>query len=138
VRIDPKFSPVILQGRAGEVEGIPIPANWHADVAEWGAALRAVDLARGTFTVIELGCGWGCWMNNTGVAARRTGLDVHLIGVEGDEGHVAFAKMACSANGFAPCQVTLHRGVAAPTGGIACFPARYRLANSGDWSRFLP
>jgi hypothetical protein len=122
VRIDPKFSPVILQGRAGEVEGIPIPANWHADVAEWGAALRAVDLARGTFTVIELGCGWGCWMNNTGVAARRAGLNVHLIGVEGDEGHVAFAKMACAANGFEPHQVTLHRGIAAPTGGIALFP----------------
>lgn len=69
VLIDPKFFPDILQGRAGEVEDIPIPANWHADIAEWGAALRAVDLACDRFTVIELGCGWGCWMNNTGVAA---------------------------------------------------------------------
>ena len=25
------------QGRAGEVEPIPIPANWHADIAEWEA-----------------------------------------------------------------------------------------------------
>jgi hypothetical protein len=122
VRIDPQFFPAILQGRAGEVEGIPTPANWHADIAEWGAALRAVDLAHGTFTVIELGCGWGCWMNNTGVAARRAGLDVHLIGVEGDEGHVGFAKAACAANGFTPRQVTLHRGIAAPTSGIALFP----------------
>jgi hypothetical protein len=124
VRIDPKLFPVLLQGRAGEVEGIPIPANWHADIAEWGAALRAVDLARDTFTVIELGCGWGCWMNNTGVAARRAGLDVRLIGVEGDEGHVDFAKAACAANGFTPHQVTLRRGIAAPTGGIALFPRR--------------
>jgi hypothetical protein len=40
------------------VEGIPIPANWHADIAEWAAALRAVELAEETFTVVELGCGW--------------------------------------------------------------------------------
>jgi sugar/nucleoside kinase (ribokinase family) len=112
----------ILQGRAGEVEGIPIPANWHADVAEWGAALRTVDLARNSFTVVELGCGWGCWMNNTGVAARRAGLDVNLIGIEGDAGHLRFAKEACAANGFAPQQVTLYRGAAAPASGIALFP----------------
>ena len=118
VRIDPKFFPTILQGRADEVEPIPIPANWHADIAEWGAALRAVDLARGVFTVIELGCGWGCWMNNTGVAARRAGLDVRLIGVEGDEAHLGFAREASVANGFAPGQVTLRRGIAAPAGGV--------------------
>ena len=122
VRIDPKFFPTILGGLAGKIEGVPIPANWHADIAEWGAALRAVDLARGSFTVIELGCGWGCWMNNIGVAARRAGLEVHLIGVEGDEAHIAFAREACAVNGFSPDQVSLRRGVAAPTGGVALFP----------------
>ncbi len=122
VRIDPKFFPSVLDGHGGKIEAIPIPANWHADIAEWGAALRAVDLARGSFTVAELGCGWGCWMNNTGVAARRAGLDVHLIGVEGDEGHAAFAREACAANGFAPDQVTIHRGIAAAQGGFALFP----------------
>ena len=122
VLIDPKFFPTILDGRAGQVEEIPIPANWHADIAEWGAALRAVDLARGTFTVIELGCGWGCWLNNTGVAARRAGLDVRLIGVEGDKGHVGFAHEACAANGFHPSQVELHNAVAAATTGVALFP----------------
>jgi hypothetical protein len=35
--------------------------------------------------MIELGCGWGCWMNNAGVAARSTDRRVHVIGVEGDE-----------------------------------------------------
>jgi hypothetical protein len=122
VRIDPKFYPPLLEGRGGEIEPVPIPANWHADIAEWGAALRAVDLARGSFTMIELGCGWGCWMNNTGVAARRAGLAVHLIGVEGDEGHIQFAREACAANGFGPGEVTLARGIAAPTGGTALFP----------------
>jgi hypothetical protein len=128
VRIDPKFFPDLLDGRAGEVEGVPIPANWHSDIAEWGAALRAVDLAGARFTAIELGCGWGCWINNTGVAARRSGREVHLIGVEGDAGHLGFAREACAANGFAPEQVTLLHGIAAPAAGVALFP---RQAQAG-------
>lgn len=122
VLIDPKFFSPILQGRAGQVEPVPIPANWHADIAEWGAALRAVDLASDSFTIIELGCGWGCWMNNTGVAARRTGRTVQLIGIEGDLGHIGFAHEACEANGFLPSQVVLHHGIAAATAGTALFP----------------
>ena len=122
VLIDPKFLPKILNGRAGELEGVPIPANWHADIAEWGAALRAVDLARETFTVVELGCGWGCWMNNTGVAARRAGLKVRLVGVEADEGHLGFAQEACFANGFTVEEFSLVRGLAASNEGTALFP----------------
>jgi hypothetical protein len=131
VRTDPKFVPNVLGGRAGEVEGIPIPCNWHADVSEWGAALRSVDLAREAFTVVELGCGWGCWINNTGAAARRAGLGVHLIGVEGDAGHLKFAEEACGVNGFTPQQVTLHRGIAAPSSGVALFPRQQQAGV--DW-----
>jgi hypothetical protein len=122
VKLDPKYFPNILNGKAGQVEAVPIPGNWHADLAEWGAALRAVDLARESFTMVELGCGWGCWMNNTGTAARRAGLNVHLIGIEGDAGHIAFAEEARAVNGFAPEQVTLHHGVAASKNGVALFP----------------
>lgn len=122
VLIDPKFFPEILKGRAGEVEPIPIPANWHADIAEWAAALRAVDLSGRTFSVIELGCGWGCWLNNTGVAARRSSRQPNLIGIEGDPGHIQFAREACSANGFTDAQVTLFHGIAAARDGKALFP----------------
>ncbi|NDC64187.1 MAG: class I SAM-dependent methyltransferase [Planctomycetia bacterium] len=126
VLIDPAFFPEALRGRAGEVEAIPIPANWHADIAEWGAVLRAVELARERFTVVELGCGWGCWMNNAGVAARRAGLDVRLVGVEGDPGHVEFARLSTATNGFPASRVTLHRAVAAATSGVALFPRQAR------------
>jgi hypothetical protein len=126
VLIDPKFFPTILDNLAGQVEGVPIPANWHADIAEWGAALRAVDLAHGSFTIVELGCGWGCWLNNAGVAARRAGLRVHLVGVEGDRGHVGFAEEATATNGFSPSQVTLRHGIAAATSGTALFPRQDR------------
>jgi hypothetical protein len=122
VVINPSFFPALLTEHRGVVEGIPIPANWHADIAEWGAALRAVDLSSEHFIVIELGCGWGCWLNNTGVAARRLGKAVQLIGVEGDQGHIAFAHESTKANGFKPEQLALHHGIAAAVPGTALFP----------------
>ncbi|WP_046657914.1 FkbM family methyltransferase [Lysobacter capsici] len=122
VKIDPKFFPTILTGREGEVEGIPIPANWHADIAEWGTALRAIELSGDHFTMIELGCGWGCWMNNTGVVARATGRSVRVIGVEGDEHHHRFANESLATNGFSQHEISLHRGIATAREGVALFP----------------
>ena len=122
VRIDPVFAPEALAAKAGTVEPVPIPANWHADIAEWAAALRAVELAGDTFRMIELGCGWGCWMNNTGAAARRAGKAVSLTGVEGDAGHVAFAHASLATNGFRDDEVRVVHGVAAETGGTALWP----------------
>src|SRR5947207_108800 len=61
-----------------------------------------------------------------GVAAREAGKSVHLIGVEADEGHVAFAREACAINGFAASQVTLFHGVAAADSGTALFPRQER------------
>ncbi|KFB11022.1 FkbM family methyltransferase [Nitratireductor basaltis] len=131
VRIDPKFFPGILDGQEGQVHPIPIPANWHADLAEWAAVLRAVDTARESFRAVELGCGWGCWLNCTGVAAKRSGLSVELIGVEGDSGHVQFAKEALEANGFAPSEYRIVHGIAASKHGKALFP---NAGRSGyDW-----
>jgi 2-polyprenyl-3-methyl-5-hydroxy-6-metoxy-1,4-benzoquinol methylase len=117
VLIDPKVLPEILNGREGQVEPVPIPANWHADIAEWAAALRAVELADKSFTMAELGCGWGCWMNNTGAAARARGLDVQLIGLDADKRQVALAREACMVNSFAPEDVILRHGTAAPSPG---------------------
>lgn len=121
VKINPKHLPQVLAGREG-VEPLPIPANWHADIAEFGGALRAVDLAKESFTVVELGCGWGCWLNITGVVARRKGLRVQLIGVEGDIGHVRFAKESLTENGFSENEFTIHHGMASAENGLALFP----------------
>lgn len=122
VKIAPHFFPEILEGRAGSVEDIPIPANWHSDIAEWAAALRAVDLAKDTFRVIELGCGWGCWLLQTGIAARTAGLKVEMIGVEGDVDHVSFAHQAMADNNFSKSDYRIIHGVAAGKKGKALFP----------------
>jgi FkbM family methyltransferase len=124
VKVDPKYYPPALTGRAGEIEGIPIPSNWHADIAEWGAALRAVDLARDSFTIVEVGCGWGCWLNNAGAAARSRGLELALCGIEADAEHLEFASESLTINGFSADQVHLHHGVAGAHHGTALFPRR--------------
>ncbi|TCU55719.1 FkbM family methyltransferase [Novosphingobium sp. PhB57] len=122
VVIDPKFFPEQLQKLAGTVEVDVIPANWHADMAEFGAALRAIDLSGDTFTVVELGCHWGCWINITGVAARRSGKKVRAIGIEGEPNHAAFALESTATNGFKLDEVRIHHGVVAPQSGTAFFP----------------
>jgi hypothetical protein len=119
VKIDTKFFPDILNEG---VEPDTIPANWHADIAEFGAALRAVELAGDTVHVVELGCGWGCWLNIAGVSARRAGKRVFLQGVEGDVAHIGYAREAMMTNGFVPSQYKLHHGIAAATRGVALFP----------------
>ena len=129
VAMKAEFMPAMAQ-HGGHVEGPPIPANYHAEMAEFAAALRAVDLARDRFTMIELGCGWGCWMNNTGMAARRRGLAVQLNGVEGDEGHLGFAREALATNGFAPADYRLWHGIAGPQSGAALFPRQDQAGES--------
>ena len=132
-RITPAVYPPVLAALAGAVEPPPAPGNWHADIAEWAAALRSVALAqaagRGTYRIVEAGCGWGCWMTNMGVAARARGLAVDLIGIEADASHLVNAADTLALNGFAPAQFRLHHGVAGPRAGRAIFPA----AGAAGW-----
>lgn len=121
VKVDIEIFPTILPPMSGIVEGIPWPNNWHADLAEFGAALRAVDLAGETFTAVELGCGWACWLNCTGAAARAAGKKVKLIGVEGDKTHVNWANRSLTENGFKGNFEIMH-GIAGARAGIALFP----------------
>jgi FkbM family methyltransferase len=111
-----------LKHTSGQLDPIPIPGNYHADTAEWAAAFRSVQLARETFTMIELGSGWGCWMANTGFAAKRRGLKIEVIGVEGDPMHIDMCERTMSANGIAPFEYRVIRGIAAGKPGYALFP----------------
>lgn len=129
--VDPTYFGTLLRGKAGTIEPLPIPGSWHACVAEWGACLRALNLAHDSFTVVELGCGWGCWLNNMAVAARNIGFSYELVGVEGDRNHLAFAKKTLQENGIQMETVTLHAGIAAANDGVALFPLQKR--NSSSW-----
>jgi FkbM family methyltransferase len=121
-RIEPAVYPTILAAKGGTVEPIPNPGNWHADIAEWASALRSVEKAQDTYRIIELGCGWGCWITNMGVAARGRGLEVDLVGIEGDLHHLENARRTLALNGFGPDAFRLYHGVAAARPGKAIFP----------------
>lgn len=122
MRIRPAVYPVLLDKLAGKVEPRPAPTNWHADIAEWAAALYSVERAQGSYRIVELGCGWGCWLANMGVAARSRGLRVDLIGIEGDRNHLDNARETLALNGFSPADWRLVHGVAGPRPGRAIFP----------------
>lgn len=124
LRVPVQVFPPVLAQMDGQVEGPPDPGNWHADIAEWAAALHAVAEAapRGHLRVVELGCGWGYWLGITGAAARQLDLPVDLIGVEGDANHLANARAMLALNGFAEDEFKLVHGIAAPARGRAIFP----------------
>ncbi|MFC6477506.1 hypothetical protein ACFQDN_14640 [Pseudomonas asuensis] len=69
-------------------------------------------------------------MNISGVVARRAGLECSLYGIEGDEGHVAFAKECLEKNGFDKTQSKVEWGIAAASSGFALFPKQERAGTS--------
>lgn len=138
-RISPRVYPALLERLSGTVEPVPAPGNWHADIAEWAAALQSVAQARDSYRIVELGCGWGCWITNMGVAARQRGLQVDLLGIEGDAGHLQNAQETLALNGFGPQTYRLFHGVAGPRPGKAIFPAPERgTAHWGGAPEFYP
>lgn len=137
-RIEALVYPPVLAGREGTVEPVPDPGNWHADIAEWAAALYSVARAEGSYRIVELGCGWGCWIANMGVAARKRGLPVHLVGVEGERRHLENAARTLALNGFAPGDYALHHAVAGPRHGKAIFPDPEGQSHWGAEPVFYP
>ncbi len=70
---------------------------------EWIDVLEAVTAARGQFTMIELGAGWGRWLVNAAAALRYySGLPCRLIGVEAEPTHFRWMRMHFRDNGLDP------------------------------------
>jgi hypothetical protein len=138
VKIRLEFYPNILAELIGTVEPPPIPANWHADIAEWASCLRSVDLSGDRFVMLELGCGWGCWMNNLGVAAKSVGKEVKLYGIEGDQESLRFARLALNDNGITEKEFSLSHGIASKAGGFALFPKVGTEGGGGGFAIFNP
>jgi FkbM family methyltransferase len=138
VRTRPAFYPKILTERTGTVDLPPIPANWHADIAEWASCLRSVDLAGDRFVMLELGCGWGCWMNNLGVAAKSVGKRVRLFGMDADQASLQSARLAFSDNAITEDEFTLVHGIAGKSGSVTLFPRVGAAEGGGGEAIFNP
>lgn len=123
LKIAPEYMPECVRNRVGTIESPPNPANWHADISEFGAVFRAVDLSNeNRFVMGEMGCGWGCWMGISGLVAKTRGLDVKLYGIDGDKKHISWAKENMVNNGFSEKEYAIVEGIAAATSGKALFP----------------
>jgi FkbM family methyltransferase len=78
--------------QARDVEaGPPVP---NEDYFEWVTLLEAAVEATDSFTMVELGAGWGKWIVNGVAALRAVNGDVpyHVVGVESEPTHFRWMK----------------------------------------------
>jgi FkbM family methyltransferase len=88
---------------------------------EWIALLESVAAAQGSFTMIDLGAGFGRWAVRAALAVQRLApMPVRLIAVEADPVHFDWMQQHFADNGIDPSRHTLIR--AAVTGGATNLP----------------
>jgi FkbM family methyltransferase len=86
---------------------------------EWLIALEAILEARGAFTMVELGAGFGRWLVGAACAARtrRHDLKLRLIGVEAQADHFRWMDKHLRDNDLDPADHKLIEGAVALTSG---------------------
>jgi FkbM family methyltransferase len=102
---------------SGDDVGMPLhdPAELH------GLLLSARD-AHGSFTVVELGAGWGPWLVLGAKLAAQRGLPCRLVGVEASAEHLAFMHSHFYDNALNPNDHLLLHAAVGPEDGVARFP----------------
>lgn len=98
---------------------------------EWIDLLEAVAEARDSFTMVELGAGWGRWLIDAWSALRRidkADLWVKLIGVEGEPQHFAWMQDHFRNNGLDPDQHRLFEAAVMAHDGTSHFQS-----GATDW-----
>lgn len=112
-----------LSRLSGIIEGYPLLGNFHGDTLEWLGTLRAVLDARDSFSMLELGAGWGPWCSIGYRAAKMRGIDaVRVVAVEGDAGHVSYIQKSFAANEVPQDCSRIVAGVVGTKDGMAYFP----------------
>jgi FkbM family methyltransferase len=89
---------------------------------EWIDVLESVVQARDTYTMIELGAGFGRWMVRAGVAMRQSAnLPCHYVGVEAEPLHFNWIPMHFRDNGIDPGGQRFLRAAVSDRSGYAHF-----------------
>ena len=99
---------------------------------EYVDVVETVRMSRNSFTMVELGAGYGRWMINAWAALKMLGkadLKTYFIGVEAEPTHFRFMKEHFQANGLDPDQ---HRLVQAAVSGN---PGKlsFTVGQAGTW-----
>lgn len=108
---------------AGRTTVPPLPPpNEH--YFDWVATLQAVDKARESFRMVELGAGWAPWLVRAALACRqRPGLrHIELLAVEADSTHHRWVLDHFADNGLLAPQAQAIYGAMAARPGVIRFP----------------
>jgi FkbM family methyltransferase len=107
----------------GQICGVPVPGDFHAEAIEWIGVLKAACSARGQYVAMELGAGFGTWSVAGGLAARHQGItDIRLVAVEADPNHCANMRLHFGDNEFDPGRHRLFEAAVGVTAGQARWP----------------
>ena len=80
-------------------EPAPIPGNWHACMVEWGCVIHAVKHSGPRFRIVEVGCAWGCWIQNARKLSRLFGKTTFKgVGIDGDQHMLDLAESIAELN----------------------------------------
>jgi FkbM family methyltransferase len=105
----------------------PVP---NEDYFEWIALLEAVLDAQGSFTMVELGAGWGRWIvNGIGALRAQGNLPYLVVGVEAEPTHFEWMKQHLVDNDVDLRRATLIEGAVADADGDVWF----HVGEPGDW-----
>jgi len=120
------FTPVGSRIRRSFSDLIPKIGNYTVDLDEglfeWIDPLEAIDAAKETFTMVELGAGYGRWLVAGAVAARRVrNLQLQLVGVEAEHAHFEMMRQHFLDNDFDPDAHTLLEAAVSQSDGFVHF-----------------
>jgi hypothetical protein len=97
---------------------------------EWIDLLESVEVANSSFTMVELGAGFGRWLVAGAVAARRVrNLPVHLIGAEAEQAHFEMMRQHFRDNDLDPDAHILVEAAVSGTDG----PVHFVQGHSREW-----
>jgi FkbM family methyltransferase len=108
-----------------EVAPVKVIEEWVTtsdEAPEWTALFEALEGAKDSFTMVELGAGFGRWLVAAAVAIRRVrNIPFFLIGVEAEHGHFEMMRQHFIDNEVDPSRHTLIEAAVTEQDGIVHF-----------------
>ncbi len=106
----------------------------NEELFEWIDLLEAVNSARGRFTMLELGAGFGRWGIRGALAAKQRGIPhIRARFVEGEPQHVRWIRDALALNGLNDIDASIVEAAASYAGQPIPFVVAMQDHDAGSW-----
>jgi hypothetical protein len=96
---------------------------------EWVSIAETIQAARNRYVMVDLGAGYGRWLVNAALLARRSGRTPFVIGVEAEDTHFLWMKEHLPDNQISPAEYRLFH--APITGKRQDVP--FTIGHADDW-----